>query len=144
MFLGYNPEHKGFLCYDQLEQRMRISRNVVFLEHVPFFSLQLDSHPIAVSYLPQFSESPSSSPPLKVYVRRNKVPLLATPFPDPLPLPPTEPSGNNTSSDSTISLRRSSRPSVAPYRYGFPALFTFLDSTPIPTSYSQASKVAYW
>ncbi|WP_274923149.1 reverse transcriptase domain-containing protein, partial [Streptomyces clavifer] len=119
-------------------------RNVIFLEHIPFFSLHLDTHPIAVSYLPQFSESASPSPPLQVYVRRNEVPPLATPSPDPLPAPPTASPGNDTSSASTISLRRSSRPSVAPNRYGFPALLTSLDSPSIPTSYSQASKIAYW
>eukprot|EP00268_Persea_americana_P066883 TRINITY_DN9153_c0_g1_i4.p1 TRINITY_DN9153_c0_g1~~TRINITY_DN9153_c0_g1_i4.p1 ORF type:complete len:135 (+),score=22.02 TRINITY_DN9153_c0_g1_i4:887-1291(+) len=123
---------------------MHISRNVIFLEQIPFFSLCLDSHPIAVSYLPQFSESASPSPLPKVYVRRNTIPPLATPSPDPLPAPPTESSGNNTSSDSTISLRRSSRPSVAPNRYGFPALFTSLDSAPVPTSYLQASNIASW
>ena len=52
LFLGYSNEHKGFLCYDQFEKRMCISRNVIFLEQIPFFSLRLDSHSIAVSYLP--------------------------------------------------------------------------------------------
>ena len=103
----------------------------------------MDSHPIVVSYLPQFSEFTSPSPLPKVYVRWNKVPPLATPSPDSLLVPPTESSGT-APSNSTISLRCSSRPSVAPDRYGFPTLFTFLDSTPIPTSYSQASKVPYW
>ena len=32
IFLGYSDEHKGFLCYDQFEKCMRISRNVIFLE----------------------------------------------------------------------------------------------------------------
>ena len=64
---------------------------------------------------------------------------------DPLPVPPPASSGIKTSSTSSvIPLRRSSRTSVAPDRYGFPALFTSLDSAPIPTSYSQASKIAYW
>ena len=39
--------------------------------------------------------------------------------------------------------RRSSRPSVAPNRYGFSALLTFSDSALIPTSYAQVSKIAY-
>ena len=54
IFLGYSTEHKGFLCYDHSEKCMRISRNVIFLKHIPFFSLCLDTHPVAVSYLPQF------------------------------------------------------------------------------------------
>ena len=66
------------------------------------------------------------------------------PSPYHLPVPPTAPPGINASSDSIISLRRSNRPLVAPDRYGYPALFTSLDSAPLPTSYSQASKIAYW
>ena len=124
---------KGFLCYDQFEKCMQISRNVIFLEQIPFFSLRLDSHPIDVSYLPQFSDSASPSTLPKVYVQRNTIPPMVTPSPDHLLVPPTEPSGNNASSNSIISLRCSSRPSVAPNRYGFPAIFTFLDSAPIPT-----------
>eukprot|EP00268_Persea_americana_P069671 TRINITY_DN9945_c0_g1_i5.p1 TRINITY_DN9945_c0_g1~~TRINITY_DN9945_c0_g1_i5.p1 ORF type:complete len:206 (-),score=22.53 TRINITY_DN9945_c0_g1_i5:27-644(-) len=92
--------------------------------------------------MPQFPESASPSTLPKVYVRRNIAPM-ATPSHAHLPTPPPEPLGNNVSSDSIIFLRRSSRPSVAPDRYGFPTLLTSLDSTPIPTSYSQASKIAY-
>ena len=86
--------------------------------------------------LPQFLEFASPLTLHQVYVRRNTVPPMVTPSPDYLPVLPTEPSCNNDSSDSMISLRRSSCPSVAPNRYGFPALFTSLDSDPIPTSYS--------
>ena len=49
IFLGYSTEHNGFLCYDQSEKRMRISRNVIFLEYIPFFSLRLDNHHVDVS-----------------------------------------------------------------------------------------------
>ena len=99
---------------------------------------------MAVSYLPQFQESASPSSLRKVYVRRNTVHPMVTASPDPLLVPPLEPAGNHAPFDNTISLRRSSRPSVAPNCYEFPALFSSLDSAPIPTSYSQASKIAYW
>ena len=69
---------------------------------------------------------------------------MVPPSPDHLLVWPIEPSSNNASSDSISSLRRSSHLSVAPNHYGFPALFTSLDSAPIPTSYSQASNIAYW
>ena len=95
---------------------MHISRNVIFLEQIPFFSLRLDHHPISVSYLPQFQESASPSSLPKVYVRHNTVPLMVTPSPDHLPVPPTEPVGNTASSDGIISLRHSSRLSVGPNR----------------------------
>ena len=133
LFLGYSSEHKGFLCYDPSEKRMRISRNVIFLEHIPFFSLRLQTHPVAVSYLPHFPVTTSSKPPItNVYVRRNKALPVGPPSLDPILMLPPVPSGINTSSTDNIQpLRRSSRPSVAPDRYGFPALFTSLDSAPI-------------
>ena len=82
---------------------MHISRNVIFLEQILFFSLRLDHHLIAVSYLPQLEESASPSFLPKVSVRHNTVPPMVTPSLDPLPLSPTEPEGNHPSSDSTIS-----------------------------------------
>lgn len=45
---------KGFLCYDPEARRTRISCNVIFVEHNPFYSLKPDFHPINVSYLPYF------------------------------------------------------------------------------------------
>ena len=104
IFLGYSNKHKGLLCYDQLEKRTRISRNVIFLEQIPSVSLRLDHHPIDVSYLPKFQESASPSSLPKVNVRRNTVPPMVTPSTDPLPVPPTEPIGNNAPYDSIISL----------------------------------------
>ena len=66
---------------------------------------------------------------------------MGPPSPDHLPMPPTAPLGINASSDSVIPLRRTSRPLVALTDMDF-MLFTSLDSVPIPTSYSQASKIA--
>ena len=36
-FMGYGTTQKGFLCYDVVAQRFRISRNVVFFDHQDFF-----------------------------------------------------------------------------------------------------------
>ena len=32
-FMGYNPSHKGYVCYDPCSNRFRISRLVVFFEN---------------------------------------------------------------------------------------------------------------
>lgn len=39
VFLGYGPKHKGYRCYDPKSNRLRISRKVTFLEHIPFYAL---------------------------------------------------------------------------------------------------------
>lgn len=33
----YNTTHRGFLCYDDVDNYMRISKNVVFFEHEYYF-----------------------------------------------------------------------------------------------------------
>ena len=38
-FLGYGIEHKGYRCWDPISNRIRISRHVIFWEHIKFSSL---------------------------------------------------------------------------------------------------------
>jgi hypothetical protein len=44
VFLGYGAGQKGYRCYDPSSKKLYVSRHVVFLEHIPFFSLSSDSH----------------------------------------------------------------------------------------------------
>lgn len=39
VFLGYGDGQKGYHCYDPGAKKFYISRHVVFLEHIPFYSL---------------------------------------------------------------------------------------------------------
>ena len=60
VFLGYSPEHKGYRCYDPSSRRMRISRDVTFVEDRPFF-YNPSTQP---SYSPTESTSFMSLPPI--------------------------------------------------------------------------------
>ena len=39
VFLAYGDGQKGYRCYDPEKQKLYISRHVVFLEHIPFYSI---------------------------------------------------------------------------------------------------------
>ncbi|CAJ2641032.1 unnamed protein product [Trifolium pratense] len=44
VFLGYGDGQKGYRCYNPINKKLYVSRHVVFLEHIPFYSLSSDSH----------------------------------------------------------------------------------------------------
>ncbi|CAN0862290.1 Retrovirus-related Pol polyprotein from transposon TNT 1-94 [Linum grandiflorum] len=51
-FMGYSDHHKGYLCYDSTNCRMRIAYHVVFIEHVPYYGneqITNDSVPISAA-----------------------------------------------------------------------------------------------
>ncbi|KZV50197.1 endoribonuclease Dicer3b-like [Dorcoceras hygrometricum] len=108
-FLGFSPTSKGYLCYDPISNRVRISRNVIFFENQWFFPLSHSSEP-SFAFLPSFDDtsSPSTSQivrfqPGMVYQRRSPV------------LPPLD------TSLASAPVRRSSRIPRPPARYGFSA-----------------------
>ena len=37
--MGYSTWHKGFICYDPSFNKFRVSRNIIFIENMYFFSL---------------------------------------------------------------------------------------------------------
>ena len=142
VFLGYSDEHKGFLCYFPVVRQSHISRNVVIVEHVPFYSLQHDSKILDVSYLPLFSSSSSlsvSNKPLQVYSRSQPPPPASTPASVPLPL--LDPSIIISPPPQTPPLRHSNRTSKPPDWYGFSALSTSVDYVVVPSSYRQAKEI---
>jgi len=148
-FLGYSVHHKGFLCYDPNLRRIRISRNVIFLENQYFFSMHQDPVPPSFSVLPMFTNSsaaPVPSKPLLVYQRRSSATSHQPPDP---PKPPHVPSPTTAPvpATATPSHRQSTRVRRPPDSYGYspPSSFTdTLSSTFLPSSYKQAMEHECW
>ena len=149
VFLGYVIPHKGYVCYDPHASRIRVSRNVIFFENQYFFPSHVQLSSAYVSLLLIFSESPTIVERFKpgfVYERRSRhesgsisfVPpsyLDLAPDPDPDPAP------------ASTTLRRSTRPSRPPNRYGFfspVSLIATLSTISIPSYYKQAMEHECW
>ncbi|RVW90513.1 Retrovirus-related Pol polyprotein from transposon TNT 1-94 [Vitis vinifera] len=154
-FLGYNMCQKGFVCYDPTLHRTRISRNVIFFENQHFFpvsssTVSSSSTVVLPSFEQQFSDlHPVSSrfQPGIVYTRRSRPQSLSVAHPI------SDPTTLQMQSVAAPSVRRSSRVSVPPNRYGFPssssgnsisALTAALSKFDIPTCYSHAAKHDCW
>ncbi|KAF8406763.1 hypothetical protein HHK36_008855 [Tetracentron sinense] len=63
VFLGYGEGKKGYRCFDPITQKLYVSRHVVFLEHIPFFSIPSTTHALTRSDLVRidpFSEDSDS------------------------------------------------------------------------------------
>ena len=103
------------MCYDPKAHRTRISLNVIFFENQYFFQTHLDCpSPCSLTLLPGFFEATSVTRfnPNFVYHRRERTATADAHPPDPLANGPTF----------TGTLRRSSRISRPPERYGLPML----------------------
>jgi hypothetical protein len=124
--MGYSAGQKGFLCYDAVTNRLRISKNVTFFEHEYYFQQHVPCSNGVL--LPSFDDI---SPPVMRYqpgfVYSRRQPPASQILPDPVPAP--------------VALRRSSRICRPPDRYSFSAI---LNDTTVPTPYSQATKHACW
>jgi hypothetical protein len=51
VFLGYSEGKKGYCCFDPITQKLYVYRHVVFLEHIPFFSIPSTTHSLTKSDL---------------------------------------------------------------------------------------------
>ena len=148
-FLGYAQHQKGFLCYDPNLRRIRVSRNVVFLENQAFFSTYNDHHAPSLSIVPLFTNSSAEhlstsvssnseppSKPLLVYQRRPKAvetlnmsetteptepdPNQATHHVQAAQPPQTDsPAADLVQENAPATRRHSTRVSQPPDRYGF-------------------------
>jgi hypothetical protein len=109
VFLGYSPEHKG---YDPSSRRIRISRDVTFVEDCPFFynpSTQPSSSPTkSTSFMclppisntppahtpptpPPPAHAPPTPPPSTSYAPPTPTPPVHAPPPPPPPHPFSKP-----------------------------------------------------
>ena len=51
IFLSYSEGQKGYRCFDPTTQKLYVSRHVVFLEHISFFSIPSSIHDLTRSNL---------------------------------------------------------------------------------------------
>ncbi|KAJ9550673.1 hypothetical protein OSB04_014718 [Centaurea solstitialis] len=139
LFLGYGIEHKGYRCWDPVSKRLRISRNVTFWEHVPYYSLpDTESPPI-----PLFPESAPPIPPTPPPASD----ILGQPS-DPAPTPPPTPEVSAESPDPGPStsepVRRSDRVRQVPAHLRDYHCYATLLSNHEPTSYKEAASCSQW
>lgn len=145
IFLGYSESQKGYRCYDWEGKRMRVSRNVIFFENMPYFKSSF-SYPesSADSSIP-LSVFPKDVPDIITYQRRAKLP-------PPVAQPSQTRDPGNVESSRTPYVspsppqqnfvpRRSSRVSKQPDRFSF---LSTLDHLSIPSSYKQATETTEW
>ena len=66
VFLGYGAGQKGYHCFDQASQKLYVSHQVLFLEHILFFFIPSSSHNLTKSNLihidPLYDDQDSLSP----------------------------------------------------------------------------------
>ena len=141
-FIGYSISHRGYVCYDLGSNKFRTSCNVVFFENQYYFSTHVESLP-ELSVLPCYDELPPPLERLKpgiVYTRRQPTfpPFELDPSSAPDPMPAASPEPNMAPAPG---LRRSTRVSHPPDRYGFNAILT---SIPIPICFSMVVKHECW
>ena len=152
-FLGYNVCQKGFVCYDPTLHSTRISKNVIFFENQHFFHVSYvpsSSTMVLPPFEQQFSYLPQVNPYFKqgmVFTRRSHPQSLPVAYL--ISYPNMHQNQSNAAPPKPL-LRRSSRVSIPPDRYGFSsdnsisALTVALSNFDILTCYSHAIKHDCW
>jgi histone deacetylase 1/2 len=59
VFICYGEGKKRYCCFDPITQKIYVFRHVVFLEHIPFFSIPSNTHSLTRSdliYIDHFSK----------------------------------------------------------------------------------------
>ncbi|KAG9439601.1 hypothetical protein H6P81_019766 [Aristolochia fimbriata] len=155
VFLGYGIEQKGFLCFDPVANKLRISRHVTFWEHVPFYSLPKHSHQSSMSPTVAFDIFPDDTSPLFSTFSDSIVGSL---FDDTLsPSPPAVdvPVPSSASSSEPIPALAPDVPPLAPRQSSrirrpsvrlndYHCFFSALTSVYEPSSYREASSDPIW
>ena len=133
VFLGYSTTHKGYRCLSPALHRYFISADVMFVESVSYFPIDVSSEastfkpnvsfvPLPVPYLFEpVMLPPRASAPLQVYTRR---PLPSAPAPSPSFIPSLDPLP--PASDSLpIALRKGTSSYLLPCLLYFPSFYCF-------------------
>ncbi|TXG60844.1 hypothetical protein EZV62_012207 [Acer yangbiense] len=114
VFLGYGEGQKGYCCFDPVTQKLYVSRHVVFLEHIPFFSILTSTHDMTKSDLIRIdpfsddTDSLSSSVPCTRDTNSPSIPITH------FPLHYSRRSRTDTSANTGTSLSDASDASDAP------------------------------
>ncbi|CAN0840831.1 Retrovirus-related Pol polyprotein from transposon TNT 1-94 [Linum grandiflorum] len=165
VFVGYSDRHKGYLCYDIISRRLRISCHVVFLEHVLHYKDSkeissatfdfLASLPLALILNMAATSSQDVSPTSTLSTSTMSsstnednsptVSSMSSMLHDSSPDTLVESSSSDTVDD--VGRRRSTRTNFGhppSHLNDFVAFSTDPASIPIPTSYKQACGHPHW
>ncbi|KAK4366882.1 hypothetical protein RND71_014762 [Anisodus tanguticus] len=152
VFLGYGVGQKGYRCHDPVYGKLYVSRNVSFIEHVPFFSIPPTSHGMTKSDLididPFDADCPSdstsiSSVPSQSSGRSHDIDTQPPPTPISEPLVVADPDPPRYPKR-TLRSTQVSDFDYSCYAPSFTSFLVSINSLCEPTSYSEAARDPLW